>query len=260
MDNSDTSKGYYTYSVVELDGSSNEIAANGEVTYTVNGSSSTYTESESSTEERTDLNDTNRVTAKNITITNTLKNKYYGFELTKVDKNNSSTKLNGVEFSLYSDSNLNNIVNFTQNQSDATVYTYAATAQQGTTTTTLTTGGTDGSSNAKGIISVSGLPEGTYYLKETKAAPGFNLLDGTVTIVLGSSTTNGSATTTAKNGSISNGSYNSTTYTLSFTLSNTPGTALPSAGGRGITIFLELGASLIAVAAGLLVLKKKRLF
>lgn len=107
------------------------------------------------------------------------------------------------------------------------------------------------SDGQKNIV-VEGLANGTYYLKETKAPTGFNLLAEDVVIQI-----------TAENWSL-NGAptakvlYNETEAEGgTVKVENKAGTTLPSTGGIGTTIFYVIGGGLMVAAAVLLVTKKR---
>lgn len=115
--------------------------------------------------------------------------------------------------------------------------------------TTLETSGT-------GDISIEGLNVGTYYLEETEAPAGYNKLTEPIEVEINATTsaTSGSETVEYKNSSET--SYTKATDATVKVL-NKAGTQLPSTGGIGTTIFYVIGGGLMAVAAVLLVTKKR---
>ena len=115
--------------------------------------------------------------------------------------------------------------------------------------TTLETSGT-------GDILIEGLNEGTYYLEETEAPAGYNKLTEPIEVEITATTsvTSGSETVQYKNSSES--SYTKATDATVKVL-NKAGTQLPSTGGIGTTLFYVIGGGLMAVAAVLLVTKKR---
>ena len=115
--------------------------------------------------------------------------------------------------------------------------------------TTLETSGT-------GDILIEGLNEGTYYLEETKAPAGYNKLTEPIEVEITATTsvTSGSETVQYKN--LSESSYTPATDATVKVL-NSAGTQLPSTGGIGTTLFYVIGGVLMAVAAVLLVTKKR---
>ena len=115
--------------------------------------------------------------------------------------------------------------------------------------TTLETSGT-------GDILIEGLNVGTYYLEETEAPVGYNKLTEPIEVEITATTsvTSGSETVQYKNSSET--SYTPATDATVKVLNNA-GTQLPSTGGIGTTIFYVIGGVLMAVAAVLLVTKKR---
>lgn len=115
--------------------------------------------------------------------------------------------------------------------------------------TTLETSG-------RGDILIEGLNEGTYYLEETEAPAGYNKLTEPIEVKITATTsvTSGSETVQYKN--LSESSYTPATDATVKVL-NKAGTQLPSTGGIGTTLFYVIGGVLMAVAAVLLVTKKR---
>lgn len=93
--------------------------------------------------------------------------------------------------------------------------------------------------DANGEIIIKGLDADTYYLKEIKALPGFNMLAQPVEVVITGKTDDNTYTTLVKE------------------VENNSGVEMPSTGGIGTTIFYVAGGLLVAVAVVLLVTKKK---
>lgn len=96
--------------------------------------------------------------------------------------------------------------------------------------------------DTNGAASFDGLADGTYYLEETKAPAGYNLLDASVPV-----TVNGANATAADTSSL----------TITEKVANSTGSLLPATGGMGTTIFYVLGFILVLGAAVLLVTKKR---
>lgn len=161
-----------------------------------------------------------------------------------LNSTNDEVALNGAKFVLYRKDGTDKkyyakltggkIDGWVTNQSDAT---------------TLETTGT-------GDISIEGLNVGTYYLEETEAPAGYNKLTKPIEVEITATTsvTSGSETVQYKNSSET--SYTPATDATVKVL-NKAGTQLPSTGGIGTTLFYVIGGGLMAVAAVLLVTKKR---
>lgn len=107
---------------------------------------------------------------------------------------------------------------------------YVATDTDSDTTTELVS-----VSTGNGIVNVKGLKAGTYYLWETAAPEGYNVIDTATEITVGD----------ADDASIVYNIYNGT------------GTELPETGGIGTTLFYVVGGALVLGAAVLLITKKR---
>ncbi|MBR1560251.1 MAG: isopeptide-forming domain-containing fimbrial protein [Clostridia bacterium] len=125
-----------------------------------------------------------------------------------------------------------------------------------------------------GLFEVSGLDAGTYYLVETKAPTGYNLLNDPVKVVIAATITGSTTGTvgaaddhdkvapaltaltiavndgTAQNGKLATGEVKDT-------IANNGGNVLPSTGGIGTTIFYVAGSILVLAAAILLITKRR---
>lgn len=137
--------------------------------------------------------------------------------------------LAGAEFELYTDAKCTeaNALKFTKN--DAGKYRYD---EHGKVTLT---------SLNNGMIEIEGIKEGTYYLKETKAPKGYNLLKDAIAITID---TNGEIT-------INEGEV------TQVDVQNNAGSLLPSTGGMGTTIFYIAGALLVLISGVVLIAKKR---
>lgn len=91
------------------------------------------------------------------------------------------------------------------------------------------------------MIEIEGIKEGTYYLKETKAPKGYNLLKDAIAITID---TNGKIT-------INEGEV------TQVDVQNNAGSLLPSTGGMGTTIFYIAGALLVLISGVVLIAKKR---
>ena len=160
-----------------------------------------------------------------------------------LDSTNHEVALSGAKFVLYRmDNGVKKYATLTNNKIDGWV-----TDKGGATT--LETSGT-------GDILIEGLNEGIYYLEETEAPAGYNKLTEPIEVEITATTsvTSGSETVQYKNSSET--SYTPATDATVKVL-NKAGTQLPSTGGIGTTLFYVIGGGLMAVAAVLLVTKKR---
>ena len=167
----------------------------------------------------------------------------YKLNTTKVDSDNDATKLQGAEFKLRNANNQYAVVD-----ADNTVTSWSATEEGGSTLT----------SDAKGLFSVTGLDDGTYYLEETKAPAGYNLPASDFEVKITATTANGQdwagdAATALTKIDVTVGSTAGTgdvpTGTAAIVIENTKGSKLPSTGGMGTTVLYAAGAAIVLVAA-----------
>ncbi len=153
----------------------------------------------------------------------------YGFNLVKV-KDDDTTQLDGAKFELYTSNQTTDnttIVKFTKNTDGDYVVDPNGTVTE----------------IEVGKAKIWGLDaDVTYYLKETQAPDGYNMLTKLVEIKVGQ--TDSFHTTTGVN--------NSDTKVV-----NNAGSLLPSTGGMGTTLFYVLGGVLVLAAIVLLVTKKR---
>lgn len=160
-----------------------------------------------------------------------------------LNSTNDEVALSGAKFVLYRmDSGVKKYAKLTGDKIDDWV------TDKGDATTLET----DGAGN----ILIEGLNVGTYYLEETEAPVGYNKLTEPIEVEITATTsvTSGSETVQYKNSSET--SYTPATDATVKVLNNA-GTQLPSTGGIGTTIFYVIGGVLMAVAAVLLVTKKR---
>ena len=124
-------------------------------------------------------------------------------------------------------------------------------------------------SNENGKFEVIGLDDGTYYLVETKAPAGYNLLDAPIKVVITAMTVNdqnwdaeetANAALTALQISVDDNTAvdgDTESGIVAMTVENNDGKVLPETGGMGTTILYVGGGLLIAAALILLVAKKR---
>ncbi len=169
----------------------------------------------------------------------------YAFALTinKIDSNGQAITSDNASFVLYKTeggtnyyySVSNGVISWVTDEADAT---------------TITT--------SDGTVTVSGLEDGTYYLKETEAPDGYNL-DSTVhTIVIEATYDNTGVTSliiSSDGGTATDGDLSTGTVTTKIT--NSKGTELPATGGIGTTMFYVVGMILVLGAAVMLVTRRR---
>lgn len=97
---------------------------------------------------------------------------------------------------------------------------------------------TEVTTDVNGAATFLGLKDGTYYLVETDAPDGYNLLAGVTTVVVSAK----------REGNV-------VSYTAD--VANNTGTELPETGGMGTTLFYVVGSLMMAAAVIVLVAKKK---
>lgn len=182
----------------------------------------------------------------------------FKFEIVKKADSAEGKGLEGVEFDLYKE-----VAVGTEGAASADVVKAAGldTSKTWKKISTLTTG-------EGGVVSQSGLANGTYYLVETKTAEGYNLLKAPVEVKLNIAYT---TTTTQKfvivdgvktlvKSEVTNTEFKEGTLTSNGThtetIINKTGFTLPTTGGMGTVIFSVLGIAL--VLAGLLVISASR--
>lgn len=128
---------------------------------------------------------------------------------------------------------------------DDTTYRLALPTETEGVVDTITTGET-------GALVINGLADGTYYLTETKAPRGYNLLREPVKVTVAHKTENGKLTETSF---VGNQTETDTSGLVK--VENNAGTELPSTGGIGTTAFYVLGSAMALGAVILLVTKKR---
>ena len=156
----------------------------------------------------------------------------YGVDVLKVDENNDA--LPGAEFKLYKDQALENEVKFVK-VSDG-IYRVAKADETGVALAV----------DQKGKLQLQGLDLGTYYLKESKAPAGYNLLQTAVEFTLADENADG----------VLNNDDDNIYNTIS--VQNTKGFDLPITGGMGTVVFTAVGIVLMAGGVLLIVAMKKK--
>lgn len=159
--------------------------------------------------------------------------KYTGDETT-------GTRLAGAKFVLYKTVGSENLY-YSYNETDDKVE-WKNSSEEATEVTT----------DDNGAAKFQGLDTGTYYLHETEAPAGYNLLKGDVKVeVTATYGTDGQITSSSAT-STNNGQYQQTKK-----IENKSGATLPETGGMGTTLFYVAGAGLVLVAVVLLITRKR---
>lgn len=182
--------------------------------------------------------------------------KVYSFaiDMTKVDGNNTATKLECVHFDLYK---------YSGTVTEPTESDLKGSGKKINTTDLVT--------DINGKITVKGLENGNYYLVETKAAAGgYNLLKAPVKVVIAQEysvekkTTvtkdaegNVTSTTTVVNKTFTGGDENNA-GTYSVTIENRKGFTLPKTGDIGTAMFLIIGIGGMLAAVYIMLRGRKR--
>ena len=203
----------------------------------------------------------------NTTTNKTPEKKTYVIDLNldvdKIDGSDSTKHLEGAEFKLY------------RMAADGTTKEYYIWD----TTNKKVTWGTEANAdvfttgtNGKLSQQVRGLDKGNYFLVETKAPKGYNLMKDPVAVVINveedanGETVTYSATYGGENATMTNGAVDLTRATQSSgkqpvatgAIENNSGAELPSTGGIGTTIFYVIGAILV-LGAGILLVTRRRM-
>ena len=174
----------------------------------------------------------------------------YELDVTKVDSQNK-TKLEGAKFKLH-----NNDGKWAKVNEDRKITGWANTQDEGSELT----------SDENGLFKVIGLDDGTYYLKETVAPTGYNLLSEEIEVVIEANTKNGQNWIDFEANSALTGldvtadeipgTGDTSTGIASNTVTNTLGSSLPETGGIGNYVFYGVGGVLMMGAAYYFVRKR----
>lgn len=160
-----------------------------------------------------------------------------------LNSTNDEVALSGAKFVLYRmDGDTKKYAKLTNNKIDGWV------TDKGDATTLETSG--------EGDILIEGLNVGTYYLEETEAPAGYNKLTEPIEIKITATPDATGVSETVEYKNQNDSTYTPATNAIVKVL-NEAGTQLPSTGGIGTTLFYVIGGGLMAVAAVLLVTKKR---
>ena len=187
----------------------------------------------------------------------------YELDVTKVDGQDADKKLVNAEFVLLNN-NRTKVAKVTGGK--FAEWVDVPTAGEGGTITypagTTLTSGTDGK------FVIAGLDAGSYYLRETKAPAGYNLLKNDISVTITATLNKGENTPALTSLKLSvkddktdaeatESSGNVDTGIVATNVINNSGAQLPETGGMGTTLFYVLGGILVLVAIILLVTRKR---
>lgn len=150
--------------------------------------------------------------------------------------NNTDTPLSGAEFKLYSDSTCKKEIPLAETNTKNNYRKYI----DGDTQANIVT-------DATGRFTISGLAEDTYYLKETKAPNGYNILKDPIAVKL----------ERGADGAPFMSIYQGVTKTETINVQNNTGSLLPQTGGAGTTLIYLFGGALV-LGSGFVLANKKR--
>lgn len=102
---------------------------------------------------------------------------------------------------------------------------------------------TEYTTDANGNVTFAGLEDGTYYLVETEAPEGYNLLVNPITVNVSNTGSQINAVPTIEQ--------------VESTVENNSGTQLPTTGGMGTTLFIIIGSLLAIISAVIFVTNKR---
>ena len=174
----------------------------------------------------------------------------YGLDISKVDKDNNDTFLAGAEFELYASQNDaengNGQIAFIR-ESDG-VYRKALPNEEGAVTTLVVDSRTD--SDTLGKLTLKGLDEADWYLVETKAPDGFNLLVAPVKVTITDTKEE------ALDGKVTDADI--PTGLVPLTVENDDGFQLPVTGGMGTILFTAVGIVLMGAAIILVIVVMRK--
>ena len=172
----------------------------------------------------------------------------YELDVTKVDGADHDEKLQGAEFVLLN-SDMSKVATVVDGKLTGWI-NVPGVDEPWPANTTLT-------SDSNGLFKIIGLDAGTYYLKETQAPAGYNLLTNPVEMEIVATITDTEETQEVTKLTINDVEGDHTTGVVEATVENNAGTVLPETGGMGTTLFYAFGSVMVLCAVVLLVTKKR---
>ena len=168
----------------------------------------------------------------------------YGIKIKKVDSDDDRQLLPGAEFTVSLSEDGRDPISFV-NTGDGVYRKAESETEAGVITDTTVTVGAEGS-GAQGMLTLSGLDAGTYYLTETKAPDGYNKLGSPIEITI---------TDTEPNGIVNDGtdSADGADGYVEKKVENSDGFQLPTTGGIGTILFTAGGILLMGLGVIVLV-------
>ena len=178
----------------------------------------------------------------------------FGLRILKVDSLDHTKVLQGAEFILYR--TISDVTTYAKaEKNEEGVYKISGWVSAKTEATPFITG-------ENGMVRISGLKAGGFFVEETKAPSGYNKLTDPLAVWIQvqeeklKSTEAGVEKVTASVGNASV-TVDAGAGVVTATVENAGGTILPSTGGIGTTIFYIVGGILVCGAAVLLISKKR---
>lgn len=177
-------------------------------------------------------------------VTDVAKVYTYGIKIKKVDSDDDRQLLPGAEFTVSLSEDGRDPISFV-NTGDGVYRKAESETEAGVITDTTVTVGAEGS-GAQGMLTLSGLDAGTYYLTETKAPDGYNKLGSPIEITI---------TDTESNGIVNDGtdSADGADGYVEKKVENSDGFQLPTTGGIGTILFTAGGILLMGLGVIVLV-------
>lgn len=173
----------------------------------------------------------------------------YGIKVKKVDEGDNP--LSGATFALSESKDGSSFISFVGSNG---TYRVAETAEADTKD--LVVNSSEGAN--KGLLTLSGLDVGTYYLFETAAPNGYNKLSAPIVITIEDDKDNDGEDGNTNHDGVVDDEGATTGYTREVTVHNTKGFTLPTTGGMGTVLFTAGGVLLMGAGLVVLVLFLRR--